>query len=328
MRRGSFSFLMTKALPVIFFVIASSLFFFEAKAEETTKQWTMATGSELGPEFPAAIAIRVILEKTGAISIGELKVISEKSSTDSINGLRVGRYDLALVGEALAYNALMSKAPFLTEGPFTELRVIATMHEEALTLVAKKGDGIRQLNEIAGRRVYLGPLGSSWRMLAEKVIETLPPKDKPQIVELQAASTVVESMCNGEIDAAFALLFHPSPVLSNVMNYCFTRLVPLRLHNLYKAVRQITLPAGLYPNQKSVVAALGQRFILVSRSDFPDSMVIKILTTINSHRSQFAYLHPVLIGLLTQSIRPEDGIIPLHPAAVEFFASVQETIPK
>jgi hypothetical protein len=328
MRGGLFSFLMTKALPVIFFVIAMSLLFFEATAEESTKQWTIVTGPELGDDFPPAVALRVLLEKTGAITPGSLRVFSGRGSIDSINNLRSGSNDLAIVSEDAAYNAQMGQEAFSKAGPFSELRVIAMLQEEALTLVAMKGEGIRQLNDIAGRRVYLGPSGSSWRMTAQKVIETLGPVNKPEIVDIKAASTVVDALCNGEIDAAFALFFHPSPVLSNVMNRCFTRLIPLRLYNLGKTIRPTTLAAGLYPHQKSIVAALGQRFALVSRSDFPDSMVVKILTAINTHRSQFCYLHPVLIGLLTQSIRPDDGIIPLHPAAAKFFASVQETIPK
>lgn len=327
MQIGPFGLLAIKIF-FIFFVGTSSLSFYKAKAEESDKQWTILTGPELGDDFPAAVAVRVILEKTGAITPGSLRVISGRGSIDGINNIRAGRNDLAIVSEDVAYRALIGKEPFSSEGPFSELRVIAMLHEEALTLVATKGDGIRQLSDIAGRRVYLGPEGSSWRIAAQRVVETLDPENKPEIIEIKAAATVVDALCSGEIDAAFALLFHPSPVLSNVMNRCFTRLIPLRLHNLTKTIRPTTLAAGLYPHQKSIVAALGERFAIVSRSDFPDSMVIKILTAINTHRSQFCYLHPVLIGLLNQSIRPEDGIIPVHPAAAKFFASVGETIPK
>lgn len=254
-------------------------------------------------------------------------IVPTTGAIENFRGLRDNRFDLVVAQQDAGAAAFRGEGPFAVNGSFANLREIMLLHREIMTVVAAKGAGVRTLSDMAGKRVHLGETGTAVMNTARIVIAAAQLDPPPIIVELKPDEGV-NALCGGQIDAAFMLLSHPSALLLNTMERCRTRLVPIDVDIEAPGVHSASLPAGFYPNQKTAILVLDLRFALFCRADFSDLLVTKILSTVNSNRSMFTYLHPSLIGLRTLSMVPTPGIVPVHLAAAQYFADTPEVFPK
>ncbi|WP_170317824.1 TAXI family TRAP transporter solute-binding subunit [Paroceanicella profunda] len=92
------------------------------------------------------------------------------------------------------------EGPVLPRAAWTEPRF--TVHREGLFVLVREGSGLNTLSDLSGRRISLGPEGSSSRATAARVLDRValstPPEDRPMTLAAQWPA-----LCNGEIDAAF-----------------------------------------------------------------------------------------------------------------------------
>lgn len=284
------------------------------------KPLTLATGPELATYFPVGVALRMLLEQSAAGSGVELTVLPTKGSVENLDGLRAGRYDLAIVQADLEADAFRGTGVFAPAGRFEGLRSVLALHEEGLALVVRPGVKVKDLQGLKGRSVDLGAVGSGGRPIVERLTATLGVKP----VELRSGEASA-ALCDRRIDAAFLFIGHPSPVLVDALARCKARLLPVvgpLAESVMRDVPEVTatsIPVALYPTVRKPVPTLGVRAVLVARADTPDAPLAAILATVQQNRDLLRMMNPALSDLRDRSLKPEVGAVPLHPAAARFF---------
>jgi TRAP transporter TAXI family solute receptor len=200
------------------------------------------------------------------------------------------------------------------------------LHPEPLTLVARADAGIAAVEDLAGKRVWLGPEGSGTRALAAALMGSLGWSEASFApVPPLGADRLTDALCGGEIDAFLYAIGHPAPAIQEATTACDARLVPIAGPAIDELVagrpelRAATIPGGLYRGNPDAVASFGVGATLVARADLPDERVGAMVGQIFADFDMLRGLEPVLTALEPEAAVAEGLTARLHPGAAAYF---------
>ena len=234
------------------------------EAPVNTKYFSIATGSTAGTYFPVGSLIATILSHpagstrckspsacgpAGLIAVA----VASPGSVANVRDVAQGRADSALAQANIAAWAYKGTESFKADGPYTDLRAIASLYPEAVHLVVAKGAGIHSVKDLKHRRVSVDIQGSGTYVEALRILaaEDLGKKS----VELVQASADRSANLLGDkkIDAFFFVGGAPAEAVMGLANQGIVDLVPIT----GPAVKALTegapyftktvIPAGIYP---------------------------------------------------------------------------------
>jgi len=85
----------------------------------------------------------------------------------NVNAVAAGELDFGVVQSDVQYDALKGINKFAESGPNKDLRAVFTLHPEPFTIVARADAGIKNFEDLKGKRVNIGDPGSAsaapWR---------------------------------------------------------------------------------------------------------------------------------------------------------------------
>ncbi|CAO3411202.1 TAXI family TRAP transporter solute-binding subunit [Azospirillum largimobile] len=304
--------------------MAAALLLQPAAATAGDKPLVIAAGPELGVYFPVAAALRLTVIDAKTMAEDRLSITASAGSVANIDGLRKGRYDLAIVQEDVAEDAFRGAGPFAAVGGWDGLRSVMRFHKEALVLVARRDAKIARIADLKGKRVAAGPEGSGSRPAVDRILASLGAGDTVKRIET-GSDNGIRALCRGEVDAAFLVIGQPSALLIDVLPRCKTRLVPIdgpvatAISQSMPAFQPMTIPGRLYPSQPKDVKTLGVDAVLVARADVDDDAVAAMVAAVRGDLWLFRNLHPVLSPITDEDLRPDTGGLPLHSGAARAF---------
>jgi uncharacterized protein len=126
---------------------------------------TIATGTPEGTYYQIAVDIKRIAEKEGI----PIEIIQTNGSFDNINLLGSGKADLAILQLDLlkfAFEVMKAEAGV---NVLVETKAILNLYPEEIHVIAKS-DGIRSLDQLAGKKVAVGPERSGSALTADVLL--------------------------------------------------------------------------------------------------------------------------------------------------------------
>lgn len=284
------------------------------------KPFVLATGVVTGVYYPVGGALCQVMNRGKAQHGRRCLVEATEGPVYNLNALRSGEADAALVQsdwQRMAYNG---EGRFAAAGSFKELRAVATLYPETLTLLARPDAEIRGLAELKGKRVNYGPQGSALRSLSSMVLGVfgqdiasgdgdVPPDD------------AAEALCEGQLDAAFFAVAHPNGTVRRAMSECGAVLIPITGPALDKLITEhselvrATVPAAFYPGQQDDVATVGVAATLVVRADADDKAVAELARILKEESQTLAGQHPAFTLIDPNGLANMGRTAPLHGAA-------------
>lgn len=303
-------------------LLAASL---PAQAQGPTKPLVIASGVVTGLYFPVAGAIcRQVNQKKSENGLHCL-VEATDGPVQNLAALRAGEVDMALVQSDWQGAAFKGEGRFAGTGPFKELRAVATLHAETVTLLVRPEAGIDDLAKLKGKHVNLGPRGSALRNLSEQVMDAIAVRSGSD--DDQPPEAALAALCNGQLDAAFFAVGHPNAAVQQATSACGAVALPVtgagidKLLAERKDLARATIPANLYPGIQDDVSTLGVAATLVTRADVPDATVAEVARVLLEERSALAGQHPVFNTVPIDGLADRARTAPLHPAAAKAFAA-------
>lgn len=287
---------------------------------------SIATGAVTGAYFPVGGAIcRLVNLERVAHSLHCL-VAPSGGSLDNLDALRSGEVVFAIVQSDWQYLAHEGAPPLAERGAFETLRAVFSLHAEPVAIVVREGVSAERFEDLKGKRLALGPLGSPGRLAAEALLaargrslEGFGPADiRDQPPDPQA-------LCDNKADAVLLTVAHPNGALKEAMGRCALRLLPVE----DETVRTLTqrqpflgaanIPGGLYPGVKNDVPTVGLRATLVTTASAPDTVVYSVVKSVLDNFDDFRQLHPVLAPLRREDMVAVGLTAPLHPGAQAYY---------
>jgi TRAP-type uncharacterized transport system substrate-binding protein len=159
---------------------------------------TIAAGAESGAYHAFAQQYARLLARDGIT----LEVIVTAGTVDNLERLRRGEVSLALVQGGCASDADRA-----------ELQSLGSVFLEAVWVFTPRMSPIRRLNELAGKRVAVGPIGSGTQLLAKQLLGANGVSESNATFVRTDTSDVMPLLQRGELDAGIVVASAEAPIV-------------------------------------------------------------------------------------------------------------------
>lgn len=287
---------------------------------------TIGTGGVTGVYYPAGGAICRLVNMDRKEHGIRCSVESTGGSVYNLNAIRQGELDLAVAQSDWQYHAYNGTSEFEKDGKNEKLRAVFSLHPEPFTVVASKGSGIKTFEDLEGKRVSVGNPGSGQRATAEVLMDEMGwTMDKFSLAAELKAAEQSQALCDGNIDAFFYTVGHPSGSIKEATTSCDSVIVSVN-NKATKALiddnpyyREAVIPGGMYRGTDDDVITFGVAATFVSSTDVSEDVVYEVVKAVFENFDSFKRLHPAF-GVLEKEDMVSDALsAPLHPGAEKYY---------
>lgn len=278
----------------------------------------LATGETSGVYYYAGGKIAQVYNKLKSNSL--LSIIPTNGSQDNISNVLLGRTHFALVQEDVL--------PQVNSEESNDMLLICGLYKEFVNLVVSQGSGIYNIQDLEGKKIYLGKEGSGTKdtisyLLKKSKIESIEDKIKSP----NDISDISKAINDYKIHGAFYVIGHPNTKTYKLMQQKVKmRWVPLKKSDFTKlpsAYSQELLDLSVY-NVKSYqgqFSTLALSALLVANKNLEDEyayhMARSIYNEINYLQEEIASLS---LKLIEESLKKPQ--LKVHPGALKFWSQV------
>jgi len=287
---------------------------------------TIGTGGVTGVYYPAGGAIARLVNKGKKEHGLRATVESTGGSVYNVNAVAAGELDFGVVQSDVQFDAVKGQNKFAESGPDKDLRAVFALHPEPFTIVARADAGIKNFEDLKGKRVNIGDPGSGQRSTMEMVLGKLGWKiaDFKLASELKAAE-MAGALCDNKIDAFAYTVGHPNGSIQEAHTACDAVLVNVTGPAIAELVAanpyysEATIPAGMYRGNAADTKTFGVSATIVSSAKVPAETVYQVVKAVFENFDEFKQLHPAFANLDKKHMMKDALSAPLHEGAVKYF---------
>ena len=281
----------------------------------------IATGGTAGVYYPLGGAIAEILNKN--IPGMNATAQSTGASVANVNMLKDGKVELALVQNDTAYYAVKGEEMFKGKA-VPSLKGISTLYNETIQIVVMENSPIKTINDLKGKKVAVGSIGSGTEANARQILEVygLTYNDlKPQYLSFGEAANGLK---DGNVDVAFVTAGAPTAAIQDIAFQNKVRLLSFEadkadaLIKKYPFYAKQTVKANTYPGQTTDTMTVAVKAMLVVPEKLDADTVYNLTKAIYSNTDRLKAAHKLGEGI-SKATAQEGMPIPLHPGATKFF---------
>jgi uncharacterized protein len=293
----------------------------------TAKIVSLGTGELNGVYYPVGRAICDIVDRD--INKTDVRCSPEETagSVYNLDALRSGDLEFGIVQSDVAYAAYNGEGAY-ADKPFRELRSVLVLYPEYITILVREGSGIRQIADLAGRRINVGRRGGGAFATWDAIETALGWKNgqRTQVTDLGPRAAGA-ALCAGEIDASILVVGHPSEMVQTQLGACAINFLAVTGPEIDALVagapylRKGTIPGALY-GRAGDTATIGSSAAVMTTANESPKAVAAFAQAIIAEVSDLRTKHPVLANLTLEEIVGGSLAVPLHPAADQVYNEV------
>jgi len=247
----------------------------------------------------------------------DVRVRDSAGSVANVEALQHHEADVGFAYADVAYIAFVGRLDGQPQA-FDELRGIAVLELTPVHLVVRANSGIRDADQLRGRRIGVGLPGSGSALTANIVLAALGIETSSVKLEPLRYVEAGNRLAAGTLDAMFVTGGDPTASV-RASTEAGARLVPLtgpaieRLRHDYPFFRPTVIPGGTYPGHPGPVHTLGVDNLLVCRRGLDESLVHDLTM-------RFFEMLPSLSMLTLMDVDQAPATpIPLHDGAARYY---------
>jgi TRAP transporter TAXI family solute receptor len=286
----------------------------------------LTTGTPGGVYHPVGNAICRLFNLTGEHQAMPCVAVSSDGSVANIQSIESGAAAFGLSQTDVAVAAFNGQGPFASIGPDPKLRTVIALYPEAFTVVARADAGIRDFQDLPGKRVGIGTSGVGYNFTRDVILGFYgwAPPGPERAIELAPAEQN-QALCSNKVDAIVFEAGHPNGLTEEATTDCQARLVRvagqpinrlLATHPYYIA---FVIPGGMYAGNPNDTPTIGTRAVLISSSGQPDELVYAMVKAVFDNFTVLRQLHPALSTLEIRDMVPSTSVLPIHPGALNYY---------
>lgn len=238
----------------------------------------VATGGTSGVYFPIGAAFANIISDNieGVTAAAE----STGASLENVNLLNNGEVDFAFIQNDISHYAYNGIEMFDDREPMTNLRAVASLYPETVQIIARSSANISSVEDLRGKRVAVGAIGSGVEVNARQILEAYGLDYDDIEVDYLSFGDAADNIKDGHIDAAFLTAGTPTAAVTDLATTHSINLVEItktqELMNEYPFYFNTVIPAGTYRNQEEDIETLAVMAMLTVREGLSDDVVYDI----------------------------------------------------
>lgn len=283
---------------------------------------TIGTASRAGVYYQVGRAICRLANNNGM----SCEAVATDGSIANLRDIRAGKLLIAVAQSDWQYHAVHGSGPFTDAGPDTALRALFSVHSEPFTVVARTDAGIRTFDDLKGKRVNIGNVGSGQRATMEVVMEAMGwDKSIFALADDLPADQQSLALCHDKVQAMVYTVGHPNPSVEQATDLCGARIIEVqnpaidRLVSEHPYYAYTQVPGGLYPNTPEPVTTFGVKATVVGSSALDADTVYTLIKTVFDNLDAFRQAHPAFAQLTPERMISDGLSAPLHEGAVRYY---------
>ncbi|MDC3424221.1 TAXI family TRAP transporter solute-binding subunit [Aquibacillus sp. 3ASR75-11] len=268
-----------------------------------------------------------------AVGAGMAKLLNDKSDVNAVSQGTKGAIenvrlvhsksvDIGMGNWDALYFGYNGTGPF--DGKKQDVKALMTLYLSGGQMAVKADSGIESYEDLKGKKVNLGPPGSTITEMSKIILKTYgidPEKDiEPYYLSFNEGGTKLQ---DNDLDATFYVSGIPTAGLIDLTSTSDIRLLSLdgeiadKIVEEYPYYDKLTIPAGTYNGIDYDVSTLQLWTSLMVHADMPEEKAYNIVKTLMENVEQFQQVHNVGkdISLETAAKAP----IPFHPGAEKYY---------
>jgi len=289
----------------------------------------VGTGGATGVYYPTGGAICRMINKKRKDTGIRCSVKSTQGSVANLNAMDNGELDLVVAQSDSQHHAYHGTDGFEPSGPNKDLRSVFALHAESFTVVARKGSGIRQFDDLAGKKVNIGNPGSGQRETMEALMRAKGwSKESFSAVSELTSLEQAQALCENKIDAFVFSVGHPAGSLKEAANSCDVVMVNVGGSVVDKLIadnsyyRKAVVPGGMYRGTDRDVNTFGVSASLMASAKADADMIYLAVKNVFENLDAMKKVHPIFASLNAQSMATNDLGIPIHEGAERYYKEV------
>ena len=303
---------------------------------ESIRFFRIGTGDTSGTLFSVGSAIASAIsnppgsrpcDRGGSCGVPNLVAVAQSTegAIENVRSISSGLMESALVRADVAYWAFHGTGPFASDKPLDDLRAVANLYPAVVHVVARQGDGILKVSDLAGKRISLGPHGSGTPLNALAILAAYG-IGEDDIANVYLNSGQASDLLQfGEIDAFFVVGGLPIEALEDLAQRIQVLLVPIEgaardeITSFYPFLAASEISSGTYdrtPHAPTV--AVGTQFIVSANAD--EDLIYQVTKALwhERTRSLLESSHPQARDIVLEHALNQVAI-PLHPGARRYY---------
>ncbi len=293
-----------------------------SQPEAPTQYLNIATGGTAGTYYPLGGAMAEIWNKN--VKGVNATAQSTGASVANVNLLKENKADIIMVQNDIVYYAANGIEMF-KDNQYADVRGIATLYTEPIQIVAKSNTKIKNLDDLKGKKVSVGPIGSGSEVNARQILAAagITYADfNPQYLSLADASSNIK---DGNIDAMIFTAAYPTAAIQDLNAQHEIQMIPIEdavadaLIAQYPFYTKIVIPAETYQGINYATKGVAVKAMLVVSSAMSEDLVYQLLKTMYENTDRIIAAHKVGEHI-TRETGSEGIPIPMHPGAEKYFS--------
>jgi uncharacterized protein len=245
-------------IPILGFIVA-----YPFVEPAPPRKITIGTGDPSGAYYAFAQRYRDLLAKEGIT----LEIRSTAGSVENVKLLEAkeGRVDVAFVQGGIG-----------DPSAHPELQSLASLYFEPLWVFSQRGEKIKRVPDLRGKRIAVGPEESGVRAIATKLLEANGVTAQTAALLPLGGEKAVEALREKRADAAFFVLSPQSALIRNLFSLTGVEVLNFERGEAYQRANRflsiLKLPEGVMNFEKNIpgrdIQLLAPAANLVVRQDF------------------------------------------------------------
>ncbi len=308
-------------------------FFYSLELFAATKYISIATGGITGVYYPAGGAMCRLVNRGRKDHGIRCSVESTGGSVANLNAIRKNEVDFAIAQSDWQYHAYNGTGFFGDQSPFKNLRSVFSLYTETFSIAVAEKSGIKKLDDIVGKRVNFGPIGSGMYATMEvlSAVKGWTKSDFSAVTSLSPAEQP-KALCEGKIDVMIFIGGNPNGVLQEATQYqdssCKVKILSVDKESIDKLIKtnpfyvKAIIPGGLYRGNQNDIETFGIKATVVTFDKESPEVVYNLTKAVFDNFDNFKTLHPVFASLKKEESIQEGNSAPLHPGAIRYYKEV------
>lgn len=256
----------------------------------------------------------------------QIKAIPTPGSMENLMMVSMNMADLAIVQWDMLLHLKTHKS---YKALSRNLLVLAVLYQEEVHILVRKSSSIRTLEDLAGKKVGVGPLGSGSHLSASQILKGQGMGLNELSLDHSAPSEALKKLYQGTLDALFYTIGKPTSFYPSDQEGFWERISLLDLGKdpSEKLAKKIPYYSACkitrkdYPSLKGDIFGLSVPCVLITHQNTPYKEASRLCEKIFNNQRQLLSFHPKWRELdITWSrhlIR--QGAWPFHPGARDYF---------
>ncbi len=240
---------------------------------------------------------------------------------ENITRIDKGEIHLGLANYDAAYFAEKGEAPF---NKVMNASALFPTIASTTQIVTFEKSGINSLADLRGKKVSVGPAGSSINIMAINLLNAAgltPGKD----VKTSPLSNVeaAQSLKDGNIDAMILMTTYPMASITEVASSGKIKLLSIpedvrdRLVNEHPYYVKTTMPANVYDNVNYEVETIALMTLVLASNSLDEEVAYQIVKAVYENLDQLKEVHDNMKNMTIEDAK--DIPVSIHPGAERYF---------